>query len=295
MFDERMIIIQWINVNLKSLLKQSKFMNNKKLWIVFFLFVGIGFLWSQPKIVSWNIQNFGQSKSDSAVQYMAKKLRDYDVVAIQEVVAGKGGAQAVAKLADYLNRSGAKWDYRISNPTSGNPYKSERYAFLWKTKSIKLVGKPWLDTFYESRIEREPFLATFEFEKKQFTIVNFHALPKKDQPETEIKYFKNYLTHYPDLELIFLGDFNCPSAHSVFLPLKKLGYASAFEGQKTSLKNKATNGNFLASEYDTILLSSTFEIKQCEVIHFHDDFKVFKSARRISDHLPVYVELVWRE
>ena len=39
---------------------------------------------------------------------MAKTLQDFDVVAIQEVVAGPGGAQAVANLADALNRSGAK-------------------------------------------------------------------------------------------------------------------------------------------------------------------------------------------
>jgi hypothetical protein len=30
-------------------------------------------------------------------------VRDYDIIAIQEVVAGYGGAQAVAKLADELN------------------------------------------------------------------------------------------------------------------------------------------------------------------------------------------------
>jgi hypothetical protein len=40
-------------------------------------------------------------------------------------------AQAVAKLADELNRK-AKWNYIISDPTVG-AYKTERYAFIWKT------------------------------------------------------------------------------------------------------------------------------------------------------------------
>jgi hypothetical protein len=35
-------------------------------------------------------------------------FEDY-IIAIQEVVAGYGGAQAVAKLADELNRKGSKW------------------------------------------------------------------------------------------------------------------------------------------------------------------------------------------
>lgn len=266
----------------------------KPFYFFFLLFFCFGLLCSQPKIASWNIQNFGKSKSDSVVQYIAKKLRDFDIVAIQEVVAGKGGAQAVAKLADALNRTGAKWDYRISIPTSGSPYKSERYAFLWKTKSIRLIGRPWLDTFFEQEIEREPFLATFEYEKKQFTLVSFHAIPTKDQPEREIKFFKNYLASYPKLELIFLGDFNCPSSHSVFLPLKNKGFASVFEGQKTSLKTKYVNGSCLASEYDTILLSSRFEIQKCEIIHFYKDFYDLKVARKVSDHLPIWVELVWR-
>lgn len=259
------------------------------------LLICFGFGWSQPKIVSWNIQNFGKSKSDSIIEYMANLVRDFDVVAIQEVVSGDGGAQAVAKLADILNRKGAKWDYAISNPTKSSPYKTERYAFIWKTKHIKLIGKPWLDAFYEPNIEREPFLATFEFEKRQFTLVNFHAIPKGDQPEKEIKYLKNFTAAYPKLDLIFLGDFNCPSSHSVFLPLKNQGYVSVFEGQKTSLKTKCKQNDCLASEYDTILLSPSFEIKNCEIIHFYQDFSSLKSARKVSDHLPIWVTLVWRK
>ncbi len=42
---------------------------------------------------------------------MAAILKNYDVVAIQEVVAGPGGAAAIARLHDALNRTGSKWDY----------------------------------------------------------------------------------------------------------------------------------------------------------------------------------------
>jgi hypothetical protein len=50
--------------------------------------------------------------------YTANYLRDYDIIAVQEVVAGYGGVQAVARLSDELNRTGTKWDYIISDPTS---------------------------------------------------------------------------------------------------------------------------------------------------------------------------------
>jgi endonuclease/exonuclease/phosphatase family metal-dependent hydrolase len=94
------------------------------------LFLISTFCFSQTKLLSWNIENLGKSKSDKTINYIANALRDYDIIAIQEVVAGYGGAQAVARLADELNRKGAKWDYVISDPTSSSAYKTERYAFI---------------------------------------------------------------------------------------------------------------------------------------------------------------------
>jgi endonuclease/exonuclease/phosphatase family metal-dependent hydrolase len=77
------------------------------------LFVFISF--AQTKVVSWNIENFGKSKSDSHLNYIAKIISNYDIIAIQEVVAGNGGAQTVAKLAAVLNQKGNKWDYQLQN------------------------------------------------------------------------------------------------------------------------------------------------------------------------------------
>ena len=109
---------------------------------------------SQLKLLSWNLENFGKSKSGQEISFIANTVKDYDIIAIQEVVAGYGGAQTVAKLADELNRKGSKWDYVVSNPTSSSAYKTERYAFLWKTASVKLIGKPWLEKKYHLEIDR---------------------------------------------------------------------------------------------------------------------------------------------
>lgn len=261
---------------------------NSNFWILALFFIQ-SLIWSQPKIVSWNIQNFGKTKSEATVVYIAKTLKSFDIIAIQEVVSGSGGAQAVAKLADELNRTGSRWDYSISNPTLSSPYKSERYAFFWKTSRVKLIGKPWLDTLYLNEIEREPYLASFKFQDLTFTLVNFHAVPKKNQPEKEIKYFKEFSIHYKNYSLIFMGDFNCASSHSVFLPLKKQGFLPVFEGFKTSLKQKCTNQDCLASEYDNVLLSSNLKVIQCGIIHFYKDFDDISIARKVSDHLPVWV------
>lgn len=246
---------------------------------------------AQTKVVSWNIQNFGKSKSDIDLNYIAKTISQYDIIAIQEVVAGNGGAQTVAKLVSLLNLKGNKWDYKISDPTSSSSYKTERYAFIWKTHKTKLKNKPWLERKFNLEIDREPYLATFEINKKTITLVNFHAITQKKQPETEIKYFKFFPSEYPDLNLVFLGDFNCPEKHSVFNPLKKMGYASVLKNQKTTLKHKCKSNVCLASEFDNIFYNTAnVKVINSGIIKFYEDFDSLQEARKVSDHIPIWFE-----
>jgi endonuclease/exonuclease/phosphatase family metal-dependent hydrolase len=264
---------------------------NRKIYIIVFLLYSFTTVLAQVKLVSWNIQNFGKSKSTIEINFIANTLKNYDIIAIQEVVAGYGGAQAVAKLAAELNRKGSKWDYVISDPTSSTPYKKERYAFIWKTAHIKKIGRAWLEKKYHLEIDREPFYCTFEYKKNKFTVVNFYAITKSQQPETEIKYFKFLPALYPDLNLLFVGDFNCPQSHTVFIPLKKMGYQSILVNQKTSLKQQVKNNKYLASEYDNMFYN-TSKINKIDkgVISFYKNFGSLKEARMISDHIPIWFE-----
>jgi deoxyribonuclease-1-like protein len=246
---------------------------------------------SQTKILSWNLENFGKSKSESELNFIANTILDYDIVAIQEVVAGYGGSQAVAKLAMLLNEKGTKWDYSISDPTSSSSYKRERYAFLWKTSKIKLKGNAWLEKKYHLEIDREPYFATFEINQKTITLVNFHAITKSKQPETEIKYFKFLPLEYSNLNLVFLGDFNCPQSHTVFNPLKKMGYSPILQNQKTTLKQQCKNNICLASEFDNMFYkTSIIEFMNSGIVPFYKNFNSLKEARRISDHIPIWFE-----
>jgi len=241
-------------------------------------------------VCSWNLENFGKSKSDTTIEFIANTVKDFDVVAIQEVVAGYGGSQAVAKLCDVLNRKGAKWDYTVSDPTSSNnSYKVERYAFIWKTSKLKKIGDAWLEKQYSMEIDREPFFATFKSSDKLFTLVNFHAITKSKQPETEIKYFKFLPAEYPDLNLLFCGDFNCPQSHTVFNPLKTMGYKPIFSGQKTSLKQECVNDECLSSEFDNLFFNTAkVTFIKSGVIAFYTKFPVLQEARTISDHIPIF-------
>jgi deoxyribonuclease-1-like protein len=109
---------------------------------------------------------------------------------------------------------------------------------------------------------------------------------------TEIKYFRYLPDEYPDKNLIFCGDFNCPQSHTVFNPLKAIGYKPILVNQKTSLKEKCVNNDCLASEYDNMFYN-TSKIKYIKsgVIPFFQNFNDhLKEARKVSDHAPIYFE-----
>ncbi len=265
----------------------------RSLLSVFFLSISLSLAAQTVSICSWNIQNFGQRKSDAEILFIANTVCSYDVIAIQEVVAGLSGPPAVAKLWMLLNKmGGGKWQYEISHGTSSDRYSKERYAFIWNNAKVKLQGEAWLDSKYNLQIDREPYFARFVVGGKIFTIASFHAVPKAKQPETEIKYFKFFPERYPTDKLIFCGDFNLPQFHSVFNPLKSMGFLPALRNQKTTLRQDCINGDCLASEYDNFFYNRVmFRVVKAGIVPFYTKFKNMREARLISDHLPVFLEV----
>lgn len=248
---------------------------------------------SSLKILSWNIRDLGKSKDNEEIAFIANQIKSYDIISIQEVVAGYGGAQAVAKIVDELNKSG-NWDYSISDPTnssSGNI--SEKYAFVWNTKKAQRVGNSWLEKKFDAEMEREPFFTRFSFGSKTITLVDFHARPRESQPETEVKYFKFFPEAYPDDILVFACDFNLPENHTVFNPIKKLGFKPAIVGQKTSLKKTVDgNGNYLMHEKDNIFYDANkLTLLASGVMDFVPQCNNIEEANLISDHLGVWISV----
>jgi deoxyribonuclease-1-like protein len=265
-------------------------MNRKLGMVILFLFF-YSCNYAQVSICSWNIQNFGKSKSDTEIEYIANTIRKYDAVAIIEVVAGYGGSQAVARLNDILNRKGAKWDYVVSNPTSSITHGTERYAVLWKTSKLTKVGDSWLESKYSNEIEREPFFVSLKSGNKIFTLAVFHAVPTSKHPENEILYLKYIPAEYPDKNIIFCGDYNCPQSNAAFQSLKSQGYKPIFTNQKTSLKNKCIEDDCLASEYDNIFyISNKTKFIRSGIIPFYTNFSTIKEAKKISDHIPIFFQ-----
>jgi endonuclease/exonuclease/phosphatase family metal-dependent hydrolase len=240
-------------------------------------------------LISWNIRDFGKTKSSDELEKIAEIVRDTDILAIQEVVAGYGGAQAVAKLSDILNRKGSKWDYVISNPTNSSKYVTERYAFVWKTKHIKIKNRGWLLDELNSQIDREPFLLNFYLDQQKFTVINFHSRPHDKNPEIEIEFLSRFAVDSLATPLIIAGDFNVDEKEPVFDPLKSKGYNSTITAQKTTLKKTCKRGNYLNYPIDNIFYSSDVKKVDGGVLDFVRLCDRLEQARKLSDHLPVFL------
>ncbi len=252
-------------------------------------------------VLSWNLKDFGQSRDDQEIELIAKELRNFDIVAIQEVVAKHpGGAKAVARLADQLNRMGATWDYRISDPTnSPSPHKRERYAYLWKTSKVSITGgRPKLISELASKVDREPYQIQFKTKQDQvLTILNYHACThKKHKPErAEIQAISEWLLAQPYDNVIWCGDMNLVISDIAFSKILSSGYSSVLNGEKTSLKMKCKEGNYLSRAEDNVLYKlSTLDYQGGRVMDFVGDGDcgdVSWKRTSYSDHLGVEIKI----
>lgn len=239
-------------------------------------------------IASWNIANLGQSKDATEIGVMAQSLKDFDIVAVQEVVASAPGPQAVAKLDDALDRTGAKWDYVISNETGGTG--TERYAYLYKTSKVSIVGKPTLANDLAYSIDREPFLCEFKTAQGNFFLASLHAVPESKFPETEIQQLHILDEKFEDKNLLIMGDFNCIHTNTAFSNLRNRGMKETFFNEKTTLKMKPNaQGEYKANCFDNIWYEADeMTVGQKGVVDFTSCCVDVATARKISDHLPVW-------
>ena len=123
--------------------------------------------------------------------------------------------------------------------------------------------------------------------------MNYHSRVYKEKPEKEIVCFYQYPKLFPDDKIIIAGDFNKYVSDDVFLPLRELGFQPNLENQKTTLKQKCgKKGEYLNHPIDYILVDTDeMKIDKVGFVDFVEVCGNIKEARKLSDHLPVWVEI----
>lgn len=239
---------------------------------LFLLFTFISIISYSQTILSWNIQNLGETKykRDSIITKISQVIKssNSDIVAIQEVVTGNYGDSCIIKISKSLD-----YNYTISKKTTGDG--SERYAFLYK-KSITLNWSK-LDETLQDSIDREPFMASFKFNGKDIVIRQVHLVPTSKTPQNEVEKLYQYK------DGIICGDFNLTCKHLIYIPMLKY-FNSPLCGLGTSLKR---DGTVSLNNYDHFFVDKTHKILESKVY-----FYTYKGNRNaLSDHLPILIKL----
>lgn len=244
--------------------------------------------------MSWNLENFGKSKTPETLDMMAEISREADFIAGQEVSVSSFGSQAVARYADALGRKGKKWDYIISDHTQSVDNSGvEKYAYLWSSGEVNQREAHLVGDLVEA-IDREPYSITFHIGNTSLTAVEIHTVPTAKNPIDEVVALAKSGELNQSGNMIVSGDFNLGAKDTDPL-MEKAGFTGHIY-EKTSIKQKVgRRGEHLLYQYDNIYTKGKIEVCGSGVIDFPE--KLFspvndenlKAARKLSDHLPVYI------
>lgn len=276
-------------------MKKSTFLPLITLFILILNFNNFGIAQNTTlTICSWNVKRLGESKTEKQIEFMASQIHHVDLIALQEIVIGKDGKNALKQLIHHLKTfSKTEWQYALSEVTTSEiAQEKERYAYIWKKNKINLVSYPYLDNQWQDSICREPFIAIFRANNTTFTCINFHAVPKAKNPEKEIAFFKKYPSRFANKKLLILGDFNVEHDNNVFNPLKNLGYNPQLISEKTTLRHKCIYNDCLAKGYDNFILNTKeLPVLNSAVIHFYKYLENIPTAQKITDHCPISITI----
>ncbi len=263
------------------------------------------------RLLTWNIRNFHGRKETKAMLFIAKIIKIFDVIAIQEVKDDLGG---IEKLQILL---GKKYKFLFSDP-AGN---GERLVFCYNSKKIQFTGlaaeivmapgqgngtvPPVLE------FARTPYMASFRTNRCNFILVTVHIYygsgSKVKHRLTEIKNIANFLekrsgdTDSLDSDYIACGDFNIERIRAKIRKKKKKdpldGLFAALQSKgliipkviQDSPSNLSQTRHFdqiAYSEYD----DSTISFVDGGVIDFVGAvYRGDKKLRyKLTDHLPMW-------
>ncbi len=248
-------------------------------------------------VISWNVKKFGASKSEAEIEVIADIAKEYDVVALQEIVTSPIGRKKVAQLVDELNRKGASWDYIISDKTP-TAHKTECYAILWKSSIFSRYGNGFLWDTYSTVFHRIPFLLRLKHKKTNEPIlfVNYHSRKWNDNPGPEIEKLSMLPATFPDDHIIICGDFNVEYGDDRYVPLLKNKFSPLLFDGKTTLKKKGSvSGDYMSRAIDNIFMEKEeFDFSASGTEDFVPRFSSVAEANGVSDHLGVW-GVVWVE
>lgn len=142
-------------------------------------------------VASWNIKEFGHTtqRLNESYFYIAEIISKFDLVAIQEVKSTLKDLEIVMRIL------GSDWDYIINDITDGTDGNSERSAYLFNNKRVRLGGLAGEIVLWDSltegfdikQLKRTPYITGFTAGWKKFALINIHLHPGDNSDDLEIR------------------------------------------------------------------------------------------------------------
>lgn len=245
-------------------------------------------------LASWNVLRLGDGGQKS-YPALAQIVERFDLVALQEVMNEEG----LSRLKDaVVNASGEPWEGLISEPV-GRRGEPERYAFLWRPRTVQYVDGAALYVDPRNRFDREPFSARFRLRSSgnEVTVATVHVRHGKDKNERrrEAEALAEYWTWlrqtYGSTPPLLMGDFNLEPQDKAWTGLRAHARPLLTDGASTLSTTEARVANL----YDNIWVPTQSElpILSVGVLTYPSvlGWSHKKARRHVSDHAPVYIVL----
>ena len=228
---------------------------------------------------------------------LAKIIRTYDIVAIQEI--RDASQTSLPTLVDLVTSDGSQYDYVVSERL-GRTISKEQYAYIYNTQTVELTSTPltYPEPSGTDPFHRQPYIASFRALDGNFdaTFIVIHTDP--DEATEEINGLGAVVTYakssYPDeQDFIVMGDLNADGSYfneDSTSALSGSGYHWVID-DSIDTTTKSTDYT-----YDRIIVTDS------AVSDLAGDSGVFRydieyglsedETVAVSDHYPVFVD-VW--
>ena len=250
------------------------------------------------KIASFNIQIFGQTKSQKeyVMEVLTKIVREFDIVLVQEV--RDASEQTIPNFVDKINQMGGRQYSFVRSERLGRTTSKEAYAYVYNTETVQFMqGSNYVFNDVDDVFEREPYIASFKIGNFDFVLVGIHTKP--DDAYNEIGNLTSVVssiqTENPnERDIIVMGDFNADGSY--------------FDEDDTSNPFKASEYNWLITDgmdtmvktdytYDRIVvlnvtLSHEYDVGTAQVFYYDQVYGLNNQTfvGEVSDHFPVFAQ-----
>lgn len=243
------------------------------------------------RIAAFNMKVYGQSKASKpeVMDILAKIIRNYDVVAVQEIRDEKG--TALPALVDKVNEEGQQYS-SVVGERLGRTSSKEQYAYIFNTSTVMITNP---STYPEPEgtdpFHRQPFMATVDATGGTFdaTLIVIHTDP--DSATAEINALADVIPYaesaYGDPDVILMGDFNAdkPSfKETTITPLHAYTWIIPDSTDTTVGRDSKTFDRIVITDSANAYYTGESGVDRFDVTYGLSP----DEAGQVSDHYPVY-------